>query len=120
MRFRFFAICVLLAAHLSLAQSVVRRPDGLYVTFTDDQGQVRTIKAPEDDEVEEDGQRLTRPIDGSRLVFRGAAVEADLTEAAALGVNATPTTALNDRLVPGSQPLETFVQTVDAELEALK
>lgn len=49
-----------------------------------------------------------------------AAVEADLAEAAELGVTGSPTTAINGRLVTGAQPLQTFEQTIAAELEALK
>lgn len=48
------------------------------------------------------------------------AVEDDLAEAAKLGVVSTPTTTINGLLIVGPQPLETFREAVEAELERLK
>ncbi|HEX3345316.1 MAG TPA: thioredoxin domain-containing protein, partial [Polyangiaceae bacterium] len=44
------------------------------------------------------------------------AVDADVREAMALGVNGTPAFFVNGVLVVGAQPLEVFKRTVDAEL----
>ena len=45
-----------------------------------------------------------------------ARVEADMAQAAALGVKSTPTFFINGRLVRGAMPFETFTTIVDAEL----
>jgi protein-disulfide isomerase len=46
----------------------------------------------------------------------GAAIDADLHEAVALGVDGTPTFFVDGILVVGAQPLEVFKHTIDAEL----
>jgi protein-disulfide isomerase len=43
-------------------------------------------------------------------------VEKDLTEAAAVGANSTPTFFINGRRLEGAQPLENFKSIIDAEL----
>lgn len=45
-----------------------------------------------------------------------SAVQADAAEGQALGVRATPTFLVNGSLINGSQPLETFVAVIEAEL----
>jgi protein-disulfide isomerase len=44
-------------------------------------------------------------------------VRADVAEAAALGVNSTPTFFVNGRRVSGAQPLDGFKAIIDDELK---
>lgn len=45
-----------------------------------------------------------------------ALVRADLAEGTSLGINSTPTFVINNRSIPGAQPLEVFVQVIDEAL----
>ena len=47
-----------------------------------------------------------------------AAVEADVSQARALGINGTPTFLVNGRPLVGAQPLETFRLVIDDALKA--
>jgi protein-disulfide isomerase len=49
-----------------------------------------------------------------------AQVEADKKQAAALGINATPTMVINGRKLSGAQPLDAIAAVVDDELKAAK
>jgi protein-disulfide isomerase len=57
---------------------------------------------------------FVRCLDDRRFT---AAVEADLTQARALGINGTPTFVINGRTLVGAHPIETFRSVID---EALK
>jgi protein-disulfide isomerase len=50
----------------------------------------------------------------------GGAIDADLHEAVALGVEGTPTFFIDGILVVGAQPLEVFKRTIDAEIAKAK
>ena len=57
---------------------------------------------------------FVRCLDDRRFT---AAVEADLAQARALGINGTPTFVINGRTLVGAHPIETFRSAID---EALK
>jgi protein-disulfide isomerase len=57
---------------------------------------------------------FVRCLDDRRFA---AAVEADLAQARALGINGTPTFVINGRTLVGAHPIETFRSVID---EALK
>ncbi len=47
-----------------------------------------------------------------------AAVDADVAQARALGINGTPTFLINGRALVGAHPVETFRSVIDQALEA--
>jgi predicted DsbA family dithiol-disulfide isomerase len=60
-----------------------------------------------------DTQKLKDCLDGKKAMD---ALKADESEAAALGVNSTPTFFVNGRRLSGAQTYESFKQTIDSEL----
>jgi protein-disulfide isomerase len=52
-----------------------------------------------------DAERFTRCLDERR---HADSVDADLAQARALGITATPTFLINDRVLVGAHPIETF------------
>jgi len=59
-----------------------------------------------------DGERFTRCLDERRYAD---SVDADLVQARALGITRTPTFLINDRVLVGAHPIETF-RAVIAEM----
>lgn len=49
-----------------------------------------------------------------------ALVQADRAEAAALGLNSTPTFVINNQAIPGAQPVEVFARVIDEALAKVK
>lgn len=49
-----------------------------------------------------------------------AAVQADLSEGSALGVNSTPSFVIGKSLIPGAQPIEVFSKVIDEALAQVK
>jgi protein-disulfide isomerase len=62
-----------------------------------------------------DRAAFVRCLDERRFA---AAVEADVTQARALGINGTPTFLVNGRPLVGAQPIETFRSVIDDALNA--
>lgn len=62
-----------------------------------------------------DRAAFTRCLDDRR--FAGA-VEEDVTQARALGINGTPTFLVNGRTLVGAHPIETFRSVIDEALKA--
>jgi protein-disulfide isomerase len=60
-----------------------------------------------------DGAKFAQCYDSKEAL---ADVEKDLTEAAAVGANSTPTFFINGRRLEGAQPFENFKAIIDAEL----
>lgn len=60
-----------------------------------------------------DTEALSECIDSQRFAHR---VEADYYYARSMGISGTPSFLINGIPVVGAQPLETFIQIVDAEL----
>jgi protein-disulfide isomerase len=58
---------------------------------------------------------FTRCMDERRFA---AAVEADVAQARALGINGTPTFLINGRTLVGAHPIETFRSVIDDALKA--
>lgn len=56
-----------------------------------------------------DGQRFARCLDERRYA---ADVDADLTQARALGITGTPTFVINNRILVGAHPIETFREII--------
>lgn len=61
-----------------------------------------------------DRASFTRCLDERRFA---AAVEADVSQARALGINGTPTFLINGRQVVGAQPIEAFRSMIDHALK---
>ena len=64
-----------------------------------------------------DMARFTRDMKNSELA---ATVQADLAEGTQLGINSTPTFVINNQAIPGAQPLDVFIQVIDAALAKVK
>ena len=62
-----------------------------------------------------DRARFVKCLDGRRFA---AAVEADVAQARALGINGTPTFLINGRPLVGAHPTETFRSVIDDALNA--
>ena len=62
-----------------------------------------------------DRAAFVRCLDERRFA---AAVEADVSQARALGINGTPTFLINGRPLVGAHPLETFRSVIDDALSA--
>ena len=56
-----------------------------------------------------DGERFARCLDERRYA---ADVDADVAQARALGLTATPTFIINDRILVGAHPIETFREVI--------
>ena len=62
-----------------------------------------------------DRETFVRCLDDRRFA---AAVEADMAQARALGINGTPTFLVNGRSLVGAHPIETFRSVIDEALKA--
>lgn len=60
-----------------------------------------------------DGERFARCLDERTFA---AAVEADVAQARALGIKATPTFLVNGQVLEGAHPIETFRSVIDDAL----
>jgi protein-disulfide isomerase len=60
-----------------------------------------------------DGARFRGCLDNRRFA---AAIDTDISQARALGITGTPTFLVNDRLLVGAHPIETFRTVIDEAL----
>jgi len=66
------------------------------------------------EEVGLDGQRFARCLDERRYT---ADVDADLAQASALGITGTPTFVINNQILVGAHPIETFREAIADALQ---
>lgn len=81
--------------------------------FTGDLAMGRSAYLQYAEELGLDTEALSECIDSQRFAHR---VEADYSYARSMGISGTPSFLINGIPVIGAQPLETFIQIIDAEL----